>query len=77
MMPQKLKILEPVSGFTERDAHSKAILNTDIDLLLKYKIQRRKMANSKEIENIREDVINLKNEMIEIKELLLTLIKSK
>ena len=76
-MPQKLKILEPVSGFTERDAHSKAILNTDIDLLLKYKIQRRKMANSKEIENIREDVTNLKNEMIEIKELLLTLIKSK
>lgn len=77
MMPQKLKILEPISGFTERDAHSKAILNTDIDLLLKYKIQKRKMANSKDIENIREDVINLKNEMIEIKELLLTLIKSK
>ena len=76
-MPQKLKILEPISGFTERDAHSKAILNTDIDLLLKYKIQKRKMANSKDIENIREDVINLKNEMIEIKELLLTLIKSK
>lgn len=76
-MPQKLKILEPISGFTERDAHSKAILNTDIDLLLKYKIQKRKMASSKDIENIREDVINLKNEMIEIKELLLTLIKSK
>lgn len=74
---EKLKMKEVVGGFTERDVNSKALLNTDIDSLLKYKIQKRKMANNNEVEKMRDEVTNLKNEMIEIKELLLTLIKSK
>lgn len=74
---EKLKMKEIVGGFTERDVNSKALLNTDIDSLLKYKIQKRKMANNNEVEKMRDEVTNLKNEMIEIKELLLTLIKSK
>jgi hypothetical protein len=40
---EKIKIAEPVRGFTERDRNSKAILNTDMDSLLKYKIQKRKI----------------------------------
>ena len=40
MIAEKIKIAEPVRGFTERDRNSKAILNTDMDSLLKYKIQK-------------------------------------
>lgn len=74
---EKIKMKEVVGGFTERDMNSKALLNTDIDSLLKYKIQKRKMSNSTEIEKMRDEVATLKNEMCEIKELLLTLVKSK
>lgn len=74
---EKIKMKEVVGGFTERDVNSKALLNTDIDSLLKYKIQKRKMSNSTEIEKMRDEVATLKNEMCEIKELLLTLVKSK
>ena len=52
-MMNKIEIIEPVAGFTERDPNSKAILNTDMDSLLKHKIQRRRFSeinrNSKEI----------------------------
>jgi len=74
---EKLKMKEVVGGFTERDVNSKALLNTDMESLLRYKIQKRKLGNSSEVEKMRDEVTNLKNEMIEIKELLLTLIKSK
>ena len=42
MIVEKILISDPVRGFTERDGNSKAILNTDIDSLLRYKIQKRK-----------------------------------
>ena len=79
MSVQKLKVIEPVSGFTEREINSKAILNTDIDSLLKYKIQRRRISeinkNSKEIMSVREEINELKNDIGEIKELLLQITK--
>lgn len=79
MSTQKLKVIDPVSGFTERDSNSKAILNTDIDSLLKYKIQRRRFSeinkNSKEIMTVREEIDDLKNDISEIKQLLLQITK--
>lgn len=79
MIAEKLKIIEPVSGFTERDAASKAILNTDVDSLLKYKIQKRKASdinrNMNEIESIRQEVFQIKNDLVEIKSLLLNITK--
>ena len=44
MSTQKLTVIDPVAGFTERDPNSKAILNTDMDSLLKHKIQRRRFS---------------------------------
>lgn len=79
MSTQKLKVIDPVSGFTERDSNSKAILNTDVDSLLKYKIQRRRFSeinkNSKEIMTVREEIDDLKNDISEIKQLLLQITK--
>ena len=77
MMPQKLKISEPVHGFTERDAHSKAILNTDVDSLLRYKIQKKKLkdinSNKEEILSVKMEVEQIKNDLVEIKTLLLAI----
>ena len=42
---EKLKMKEIVGGFTERDINSKALLNTDKDSFLKYKIQKSKFQN--------------------------------
>ena len=71
----KISIIEPTNGFTERDANSKAILNTDINSLLKYKIQRRKISNidktKEEIDAINLEVNEIKNYIREIKNLLL------
>jgi hypothetical protein len=75
--PDKIKMKEVVGGFTERDVNSKALLNTDMDSLLKYKIQKRRLSSSIEMEKIKTDVIELKSELDEIKQLLLTLVKSK
>lgn len=75
----KIEIIEPVSGFTERDSNSKALLNTDKDSLLKYKIQRRRFSeinrNSNEIMTVREEIDDLKNDISEIKRLLLQITK--
>ncbi len=76
-METKINISDPVLGFTERDFQSKAILNTDADALLKYKIQRRKMIdinkNRDEMLMIKSQVSELKNDICEIKSLLLSL----
>ncbi len=74
--PEKIKMKEVVAGFTERDVESKALLNTDVDSLLKYKIQKRRLSGSHDVEKIQNEVQNLKNELIEIKQLLLTIVKS-
>ena len=79
MSTQKLTVIDPVAGFTERDPNSKAILNTDMDSLLKHKIQRRRFSeinrNSKEIVNVREEIDDIRNDISEIKQLLLQITK--
>ena len=89
-MKEKIDIIEPISGFTEREKNSKALLNTDMESLLKYKIQRRKFAeinkSNGEINSMKNDINNmktemndeinsLKNDLVEIKELLLQITK--
>ena len=80
MIVEKIKIAEPVRGFTERDRNSKAILNTDMDSLLKYKIQKRKISDinksRNEIALIRTEVDSIKSDHSEIKQLLLQITKS-
>lgn len=70
----KLKVKEPVAGFTERDPHSKAVLNTDTSGLLKYKLQKKKFSDinktTDDINEVRQEVDVIKNELSEIKELL-------
>ena len=79
MSTQKLTVIDPVAGFTERDPNSKAILNTDMESLLKHKIQRRRFSeinrNSKEIVNVREEIDDIRNDISEIKQLLLQITK--
>ena len=79
MSTQKLTVIDPVAGFTERDPNSKAILNTDMDSLLKHKIQRRRFSeinrNSKEIVNVKEEIDDIRNYISEIKQLLLQITK--
>lgn len=75
---EKLKMKEVVGGFTERDVDSKALLNTDTDSFLRYRIQKSKLQSGpKEVEKIRNEMIELKNELSAIKELLATISKSK
>ncbi len=81
MIVEKIKIAEPVRGFTERDKNSKAILNTDMDALLKYKIQKRRMSDinksRNEITLIRGEVDSIKSDLSEIKHLLLKITKER
>jgi hypothetical protein len=81
MISEKIKIAEPVRGFTERDRNSKAILNTDMDSLLKYKIQKRKISDinksRNEIALIRDEVDSIKSDLSEIKQLLLKITKER
>ncbi len=81
MIVEKIKIAEPVRGFTERDKNSKAILNTDMDALLKYKIQKRKISDidksRNEITLIRGEVDTIKSDLSEIKQLLLKITKER
>ncbi len=81
MIVEKIKIAEPIRGFTERDRNSKAILNTDMDSLLKYKIQKRKISDinksRNEIALIRTEVDSIKSDLSEIKQLLLKITKER
>ena len=81
MIVEKIKIAEPIRGFTERDKNSKAILNTDMDSLLKYKIQKRKISDinksRNEITLIRGEVDSIKSDLNEIKHLLLKITKER
>ena len=80
MTVEKILIAEPVRGFTERDRNSKAILNTDMDSLLKYKIQKRKISDinksRNEIALIRTEVDSIKSDLSDIKQLLLQITKN-
>jgi len=79
--PNKFSIIEPINGFTERDANSKAILNTDVNSLLMYKIQKRKISdinkNINEIDLIRGEINTMKSDLDEIKNLLLKITKER
>jgi hypothetical protein len=79
MRTQKLAIIEPVNGFTEREASSKAILNTDTESLLKYKIQKRKMSEINktrmDMTTVQQEIDCMKNDLCEIKQLLLQITK--
>jgi hypothetical protein len=80
-MMEKVKVIEPVQGFTERDLSSKAILNTDIDALLRYKIQKRKISdinrNRNELTAMQVEIDGIKNDLGEIKNLLLKITKER
>lgn len=75
---EKIKLKEVHNGFSERDIHSKAILNQDRDAFLKYKIQRQRTSrideNAADMTKFRTEVLELKSEVAEIKNLLLKLI---
>jgi len=81
MIAEKILIADPVRGFTERDRSSKAILNTDMNSLLQYKIQKRKISDinksRNEIALIRDEVDNIKSDLSEIKQLLLQITKER
>ena len=80
-MMEKIKVIEPVQGFTERDLASKAILNTDIDALLRYKIQKRKISdinrNRNELNAMQVEIEGIKSDLGEIKNLLLKITKER
>ena len=80
-MMEKVKVIEPVQGFTERDLSSKAILNTDIDALLRYKIQKRKISdinrNRTELNAMQVEIEGIKSDLGEIKNLLLKITKER
>lgn len=71
-MSEKLELKETRSGFSERDLHSKAILNNDRESYLKYRIQKNRVTSSKEeMKQMRDDVDSLKQDISDIKSLLL------
>jgi hypothetical protein len=79
MMTEKLIVEEPVEGFTERDGESKAILNTDRNKLLQYKIQRQRFINinnqKEEIDDLKKDVKSMKDDLLLIKDSLRELLQ--
>ena len=81
MIQEKIKLAEPLNGFTERDKHSKAILNTDMDSYLKSKVQRRNMLDinksTQDLGVIRNEVNELKKDLTEIKSMLLQITTSR
>lgn len=78
MIPKKLIVADAYAGFTERESHSKALLNTDVQSLLKYKIQRKKFTGgTQDIERMKSEVNEIREELSEIKALLLKITESK
>lgn len=71
MNDKRIDLKEVKDGFDKRDIHSKAILNTSSDMLLKYKIQRVRAENMK---NVVGEMEKMKSDIAEIRELLLKLI---
>ncbi len=71
---ERLELTEQALGFTERDAHSKAILNTDRNALLKHKLQKeRHMQSTQEVNKMKDEICSLKDDLCEIKKLLLAI----
>jgi hypothetical protein len=71
---KRLELTEQSLGFTERDAHSKAILNTDRNALLKHKLQKeRHLQSTQEVNKMKDEICSLKDDLCEIKKLLLAI----
>lgn len=74
-----IQLAEKVSGFSERDLHSKALLNTDTDALIRYKLQKqralRDTQSSEDIVSMKQELLCLKNDLNCIKEMLLKITK--
>lgn len=74
-MEKSIELKDGKDGFSHRDTHSKAILNSDRESLIKYKIQRNRMnsihSTANEMKTIKTDVESLRSELLEIKSLLL------
>jgi hypothetical protein len=70
-----IELKEKSLGFTKRDLHSKAILNTDKNSLLKYCIQKQKHEREKQTSHdvnfMKNEILELKQDLIEIRSLLL------
>ena len=74
-MEHRIELAEPIHGFTHRDAHSKALLNSDLSGLTKYKLQReRHFQGIQEMNKVKSDISTLKEELVEIKQLLLIIL---
>jgi hypothetical protein len=74
-MEHRIKLSEPIHGFTHRDAYSKALLNSDLSGLTKYKLQReRHFQGIQEMSKVKSDISTLKEELVEIKQLLLIIL---
>ena len=74
-MEHRIELSEPIHGFTHRDAHSKALLNSDLSGLTKYKLQReRHFQGIQEMNKVKSDISTLKEELVEIKQLLLIIL---
>lgn len=76
----KIELEEKVSGFTERDMNSKALLNTDVNGLLAYKMKTRNSmvqeSQTKEINMLKEKVNNIQEDVSEIRQMLKQLIQA-
>jgi hypothetical protein len=74
-----IQLVEKISGFSERDLHSKALLNTDIDAHKRYKLQKqralRDTQSSEDIVSMKQELSCLKNDLNCIKEMLLKITK--
>jgi len=73
----KVELEEKFQGITERDVHSKALLNTDIEAYRRYKLKKHKVVSQKnDIESMKAQMTNINNEISEIKNLLTELLKT-
>jgi len=77
----KIDLEEKFAGITERDSHSKALLNTDTEALLQYKIKKQKSINQRRMANeldfLKTKVADLSSDITDIKTLLTELVSNR
>jgi hypothetical protein len=75
-MEQRYELKEKILGFTERDAHSKALLNTDMTALQNYRLKKQKaQEQAQEFRMMKSEISSLKEDLSEIRQLLLAISK--
>lgn len=74
---ENIELKERINGFSERNVHSKAIINSDANSLLNYKIQRNRVRVMNEtaygMNKMKSEIEEMKSDLNEIKNLLLKL----